>query len=91
MGQKLWSNPLLSLLPSPKKVGLESLEDKNVNNVFVLPVIRRYIATSNSNISIRIEFKLIFRPVFVKTLFPVTRPHCIYSTALVIIIIIRNT
>ena len=30
------------------------------------------------------------RPAFVNTLFPVTRPHHIYSTALVIIIVIDN-
>ena len=30
------------------------------------------------------------RPAFVNTLFPVTRPHHIYSTALVIIILIDN-
>ena len=30
------------------------------------------------------------RPTFVNTLFPVTRPHHIYSTALVIIIVIDN-
>ena len=32
----------------------------------------------------------LFRPAFVNTLFPVTRPHDIYSTALVIIILIDN-
>ena len=30
-----------------------------------------------------------FRPAFVNTLFPVTRPHYIYSTTLVIIIVIN--
>ena len=30
------------------------------------------------------------RPAFVNTLFPVTLPHCIYSAALVIIILIDN-
>ena len=34
--------------------------------------------------------QLSFRPAFVNTLFPVTRPHHIYSTALVIIILIDN-
>ena len=35
-------------------------------------------------------FLATIRPAFVNTLFPVTRPHHIYSTALVIIILIDN-
>ena len=34
--------------------------------------------------------KHIVKPAFVDTLFPVTRPHHIYSTAMVIIIVIDN-
>ena len=37
-----------------------------------------------------IRFYKQIRPAFVNTLFPVTRPHHIYSTALVIIILVDN-
>ena len=36
------------------------------------------------------SWDITIRPAFVNTLFPVTRPHHIYPTALVIIILIDN-